>query len=364
VGNPVDMVASATPDAYRQAVEAALTADDADALIIIYTPVDPRSQQQTLQAIRGGIAAARRTGATQKPVLTCLMAGSAHPRPLEADGERLPCYAFPENCARALAKIATYAEWRAQPPALLWTFDDIRVDEARAVCHRALASAGEGWLNGEELASVLGAFGVPLAAGMLARSREEAAAAARVIGFPVAAKLATRTLQHKTDVGVVQLNLANEAAVERAFSEIMTRGRALVSDAGIDGVLIQAMVHGGIETMVGISTDPLFGPLVAFGLGGIHVEILGDVGFRMAPLTDKDADELLHEIKGARLLDGYRGHPPADLDALRELLLRVSRLAVDVPEIAEVDLNPVMAMSPGHGCRIVDARIKIKSLQP
>jgi acyl-CoA synthetase (NDP forming) len=139
----------------------------------------------------------------------------------------------------------------------------------------------------------------------------------------------------------------------------MARARTLAADSDIDGVLIQSMITDGVETMIGVSDDPLFGPLVAFGLGGIHVEILGDVRFRVAPLTDRDADELLHEIRGLPLLNGYRGHPPADLEALRELLLRISRLAVDVPEILELDLNPVMAMSPGHGCRIVDARIKV-----
>jgi acyl-CoA synthetase (NDP forming) len=157
------------------------------------------------------------------------------------------------------------------------------------------------------------------------------------------------------------LNLSSEAAVRRAYTDVMTRGRAHAADGDLDGVLIQSMITGGVETMVGISDDPLFGPLIAFGLGGVHVEILGDVRFRVAPLTDRDADELLHEIKGLPLLEGYRGHPPADLDALRELLLRVSRLAVDVPEIVEMDLNPVMAMSPGHGCRVVDARIKVRA---
>ena len=132
-------------------------------------------------------------------------------------------------------------------------------------------------------------------------------------------------------------------------------------DATIDGVLIQPMITGGVETMIGVTDDPLFGPLVAFGLGGIHVEVLGDVRFRVAPLTDRDADELLHEIRGLPLLQGYRGHPPADLDALREMLLRVSRLADEVPEIVELDLNPVIALAPGHGCRIVDARIKVRA---
>ena len=120
------------------------------------------------------------------------------------------------------------------------------------------------------------------------------------------------------------------------------------------------MIAGGVETMMGIAQDPLFGPLIAFGLGGIYVEVLGDVHFRVAPLTDRDVDELLHETKGFPLLQGYRGRPATDLGALRELLLRLSRLADDVPEVAELDLNPVIALAPGRGCRIVDARIRVK----
>jgi acetyl coenzyme A synthetase (ADP forming)-like protein len=361
VGNPIDMVASAGPDAYRRAIEATLTSDDTDALIVIYTPVDPRTSVATLQAIRDGVAAGRAAGTTRKPVLACLMAGDGRPVPLGLQSERIPAYAFPENAARALGKAAAYASWRAQPPALLWSFEDIRVDEARAICRHARETRGDGWLTSDEVGALLGAFGLPLAAGMLAHSPEDAAAAARVIGFPVAAKLSSRRVPHKTDVGAVQLNLASEDAVRRAFAEVLARGRAIVADADIDGVLIQSMIAGGVETMIGVTDDPLFGPLVAFGLGGIHVEVLGDVRFRLAPLTDRDADELLHEIRGWPLLQGYRGHPSADLDALRDLLLRVSRLAVELPEIAELDLNPVMAMSPGKGCRIVDARVSVRS---
>jgi acetate---CoA ligase (ADP-forming) len=362
LGNPIDMVASATPDAYRQAIETTLTAAETDALIVIYTPVDPRFACDTLQAIRDGVAAGRREGATGKPVLACLMAGHGRPLPLAVGSERVPSYGFPENAARALAKAAAYAEWRARPPALLWNFEDIRVDDARAVCRQALAARGGGWLTGDEVGAVLGAFGVPLAAGMLAHSAEEAAASARVLGYPVVAKLASRRVQHKSDIGAVRLNLTSDSAVRRAFGDIMARGRNVATERDIDGVLIQPMIAGGVETMIGIVDDPLFGPLVAFGLGGIHVEILGDVRFRVGPLTDRDADELLHEIKGLPLLEGYRGHPPADLDALRDLLLRVSRLAVDIPEIVELDLNPVLAMSPGNGCRIVDARVRVRAV--
>jgi acetyl coenzyme A synthetase (ADP forming)-like protein len=359
IGNPVDMVASAGPAEFCQAIQAVLRADDVDAVIVIYTPVDRTATQATVQAIRDGIAAGRGGNDPQKPVLACVMADRGHPQQIAVNDEHVPAYVFPENAARALAKIATYAEWRSQPPGLLWGFDDVHADAARAICRTAIAERGETWLIAEETRALLGSFAMPSAAGMLARSADEAAAVAHVIGFPVAAKLAAHGLTHKTEAGGVRLDLLDDAAVRRAFDEIVASGRALGGDASVEGVLVQAMVRGGVETMIGISDDPMFGPVVAFGLGGIHVEILRDIHFRIAPLTDRDADELLHGIRGLPLLQGYRGHAPADFDALRELLLRVSRLAVEVPEIAELDLNPVIALAPGHGCRIVDARVKV-----
>jgi acetyl coenzyme A synthetase (ADP forming)-like protein len=360
LANPVDIIASAGREEYRRAVEVALTAEEIDALIVIYTPIDTSGANEILDAIRAGIAAGRRAGATDKPVLTCVMAEPGRPLPLRVDEERVPAYTFPENAARALGKVAAYAQWRRQPAALFWSFDDIRADEASGVCRGAVEVRGDTWLTGEEVRRVLYAFGLPVAAGTLAHTADEAAALARVIGFPVVAKLAARTVQHKTDAGLVRLNLATDEDVRHAFDAIMSGAHKLAADTDIEGVCIQSMITGGIELMVGVTQDPSFGPLVAFGLGGIHVEILGDVQFRVAPLTDRDVDEMIHGIRGVPLLGGYRGHAPADLDAVRDLLLRVSRLAVEVPEIAELDLNPVIALPPGHGCRIVDVRVRAR----
>jgi acetate---CoA ligase (ADP-forming) len=359
VGNPVEIPASVGPEEYRQALEVVLTAEETDALIVMHTPIDLASARLSVDAIRQGVAAGRRAGATKKPILTCMMTEPEEPAPLVANGERIPRYRFPENAARALGKIAAYASWRAQPPGLLWGFDDVRVDEARAICRKALDTRSDGWLTSEEVRGVLSAFGMPLAAGAVAHTADEAAALASVLGFPVAAKLSSRRIQHKTEIGGVRLNLANESAVRKAFHEIVARARQFVAIETVDGVLVQPMIAGGVETMIGVADDPIFGALVGFGLGGIHVEILGDVRFRVAPLTDRDADELLHEIKGFPLLQGYRGHAPADIDALRDVLLRVSRLAEEITEIAELDLNPVVALPPGNGCRIVDARIRV-----
>lgn len=176
----------------------------------------------------------------------------------------------------------------------------------------------------------------------------------------MAVKLDSRTVVHKSDVGGVRLGLTDADSVRRAFREIRDRleheGRA---DA-MDGVLVQPMVRGGVEVMAGVTYDLLFGPLIAFCLGGVHVEVLADVCFRVAPLSDADAAELVRGIRGFRLLEGYRGHPAADLSAIEETLLRVSRLAEEVPEIGELDLNPVFAFPPGEGCRIADARVQVR----
>jgi acetate---CoA ligase (ADP-forming) len=250
--NPVDMVASAGPDEYRQTIEVALTDTDSDALIVIFAPVDVKQSPAIVAAIRDGIVSARHAGATLKPILACVMADPRHPQPLSAGDERVPAYAFPENAARALARIATYAEWRAEPPGLLWGFDDMHLDQARAICRGAADARGEDWLTDEEMRRVLNAIGLPLAAGTVVHSADAALASA-----------------------------------------------------------------GGIETIVSVAADRLFGPLIGFGLGGIYAELMGDVRFRIAPLTDRDADELLHEIRGFRLLDGYRGRPAMDVGALR-----------------------------------------------
>ncbi len=357
-GNPVDMIASAGEAEYRDSIEAILRAPEVDSLLVIFTPVDQERAPGILRAIRDGVAAGRREAAKAKPVLACVMATPGRPMPIEGSDEHLPTYAFPENAVRALGKVTTHAEWRRQPPGLFWGFDDAHVDDVRHVCQAAVAREGDAaWLRHDEVDRVLGDFGLPIVPSAVARTADEAAALAAVMGFPVVAKISSSRVQHKTDVGGVKVNLADAQAVRTAFTSI----RNAAGEPTDADVLIQPMIAGGIETMMGIVQDPAFGPLVAFGLGGINVELLGDVHFRIAPLTDRDVDELLRGIRGYQLLLGYRGHPPADLDALREVLLRLSHLTNEVPEIAELDLNPVIALPPGQGCRIVDARIRVRS---
>lgn len=350
LANPVDMIASAGADSYRKAIEAVLPSEDVDALIILYIPVDRTGSTAVTEAIREGIRRGREAGGTGKPVLVCLMAGSRSGS-LDLTNETVPTYLFPESPAKVLAKLATYSEWRSKPLAMVPGFPDIHRDEAKEIVKRAIEQRGAGWLSVEEIQALLDAFGIPQSAGGIAKTMDEAAAIAHSIGFPVAAKLASSRVLHKSDTGAIRLNLHDEAAVRQAFEQLR--------QDGMDGILVQRMIQRGVELMIGVTEDRLFGPLIAFGLGGIHVEILADVCFRVTPLTDEDAHEMARGIRGYRLLEGYRGHPPADVKAIENVLLRVSRMVEDIPEIRELDLNPIFALPPGEGCAVVDARVRV-----
>ncbi len=361
VANPVDLLASAGAEAYRAAVRLVLESGEVDALVTIFTPVGLADPGEFGPAVAAGVAAAGAAGAAA-PVLACVLGGAEHRAHLDTPAGRIPCFPFPETPGRVLGKVAAYAAWRAEPDGVLPDFDDLDCAAARAVCRRALADHGAGWLSADDARAVLSAVRLPLVPGRVARTADEAVEAAAQFGFPVAVKLASRELVHKTEVGGVRLGLADAEAVRRAVLDIRARlSRENRLDA-MEGVLVQPMLPGGVEVMCGVTHDPLFGPVVAFGLGGIHVEVLADVGFRVAPLTDRDAAGLVRGVRGFRLLEGYRGHPAADVAALEDVLLRLSRLAEEVPEIGEIDLNPVFAFPPGQGCRVADARVRVRPL--
>lgn len=359
LSNPVDLIASATADQYAKGIETLLLANEVDALIILYMAVSVTDTADIARGIMTGIESGRKAGAKTKPVLIGWMAEGDWDRTFQSQEETIPTYHLPETPALVLSKAATYAEWRQQPAGMVPDFDDLNLAAARTTCATALSQRGAGWLTTEETRHVLSAMKLPVQPGGVARTVDEATALARQAGYPVAIKLASHQIVHKTEIGGVQLNLKDEQSVRKAFDSIRTKLAETNQLDAMEGVLVQPMVTGGVEVMIGVTEDPLFGPLIAFGLGGIHVEILGDVQFRITPLTDRDATEMIRGIKGYRLLTGYRGHPPADLEALEETLLRVSRLVEEVPEIRELDLNPIFSLTPGQGCRIVDARIRV-----
>lgn len=360
VGNPVDLIAAAGPEAYRRAVDAVLTSGEFDAVLVLYTPVGLAEPGDVRKAIASAVAGGRVAGATGVPVLACGLVDAADRGFVACPTERVPCYPFPETPARVLAKVAAYGAWRARPDGAFPDFPDLHLAIAQSVCREVVAKRGGDWLTPEEVRAVLGAAGLPLVPTEFARTDAEAVAAAERIGYPVAVKLASRRVVHKSEAGGVHLGLNSAAAVRAAFAEIQQRVLRDHDADAMDGVTVQPVVRGGAELTAGVAHDPLFGPLVAFGLGGVHVEVLGDVAFRVAPLTDRDAAEMVRGVRGYRLLEGYRGHPPADVPALEEALLRLSRLAEEVPEIAEVDLNPVFAFPPGEGCQVGDARVRVR----
>ena len=359
--NPIDLIASATPHHYAQAVATLLASKEVDALIVLYISVTVGDAAGIAKGILSGISTARQAGGIELPIYICWMAEGDLERTFQVGSETIPTFPLPEHPAVVLSKACRYQEWRTQPLGMIPDFDDMDIATARAICAKVQPQDTSGWLTVQDTRALLASAKLPVAQGAVTRTADQAVNVAREVGFPVAVKLASHQILHKTELGGVHLNLADEQAVREAFKAIQARlAREKKLDA-MEGVLVQPMLTSGMEVMVGVTHDPLFGPLIAFGLGGIHVEILGDVRFRITPLTDRDAAQMVREIKGYRLLQGYRGHPAADVEAIEEVLLRLSRLVEEIPEISEMDLNPIFALPPGKGCRIVDARIRVES---
>jgi len=357
--NPIDLIASASPQQYADAIATMLAAEEIDALIIIYVSVTVVDTAGIAEGIKRGIEKGRATASASKPVFLVWMAEGDSDRIFTVAGETIPVYVLPETPAVVLGKMASSAEWQQRPVGVVPDFDDLDLSTARTLCTTALSQRGNGWLTTEETRSLLRAVKLPVQPGGVALTADEAVAVAEKIGWPVAVKLASHQIVHKTEFGGVHLNLTNERSVRHAFASITSELEKRNTLAAMEGVLVQPMLTGGVEVMVGVTHDPLFGPLIAFGLGGIHVEILGDVQFRITPLTEDDAIEMIRGIRGFSLLTGYRNQQPADTQALEEVLLRISRLVEEIPEIYELELNPIFALPPGEGCRIVDARIGV-----
>ncbi len=350
--NPVDLIASARPEDYERAILALAGSGEVDALIVIFIP--------PLASHGGGIAAAVHRAATtlggRLPVLGVFNPEDASAAPAEA---RVPVYAFPEDAARALGRAATWAEWRRRPEVPSWRPADARTDEARAIVARMLGE-GAGWLRPEAVAAILDCYGIRLPDTRLAASPEEAAEAARALGGRMALKAFGPGIVHKTEAGAVVLSLRGPRAVRTAAERM--RARLAAAGIGVEGFIVQRMLTPGVEMIVGVVQDPLFGPVLACGAGGTAVEVLKDVSVRLTPLGPSEAEEMLRALRTFPLLEGHRGRPRADVDALRELVLRVGALAEDLPELAEVDLNPVI-VSPS-GAAPVDARVRVEARTP
>ena len=353
LGNPVDMIASASVEQYAAVVRTLLADSAFDAAVAVYVPPGGIDPAEVYRAIAG---AARSQTGPAKPLAACFLQTGELPM-----GD-VPVYRFPESAGRALAAAARYAAWRREPPGELVDFGDVAIADARAVCKAAL-DHGATWLAPEACRRLLTAMGIRVLALREVRDPEQAVVAAREIGFPVAVKMVSSTLLHKSDWQGVRLGLGDEDGVRRACVDIERALRAAGHGDALEGFVVEAMAPAGLELMAGSVADPLFGPLVAFGLGGVDVEDRADVVLRIAPLTDRDAWAMLSEIRGARRLGGTRGRPAVDRGAVVDLLLRLSRLLEEVPAIRELDLNPVVAGPAGVGVVVVDARVRVGSVE-
>jgi len=349
--NPVDVIGDAKHDRYRAALDAVSADEGVDQVMVIVTP-------QTMTDVTAIADVIRETkGFCGKPIVGCLMGlvdVSAGVQLLRKSG--VPAYAFPEDGMKAMAAKCRFAEWTRQPPPSYRHFPVDR-DAVAALLEQEVA-AGRTTLVELHALEVFRHYGFPVVPYELARTADEAAAAATRIGFPVALKISGPKILHKTDVGGVRLNLTDGDAVRTAFDDMIGTVRdKLGADTEIWGVLVQKMLPRGKEVILGMTRDPRMGPLLMFGLGGIYTEALKDVAFRLAPLPENVAVEMIMDIRAHKLLRGFRGEPPADVAALADCLLRLSQLVMDHERIKELDINPVIVYPAGQGAMVADARV-------
>ncbi|MCK6571012.1 acetate--CoA ligase family protein [Myxococcota bacterium] len=349
--NPVDMIASARGEHYQACLRAVVDDPDIDAVIVIFTSLEIIDSMAVADGILNGIAG------TDKPVLVCFM-GKVATKPAIARMKEagLPVYTFPEEAAQAMGALYRRRVWLERPESPVAPFDDLDRGTIEGVIAEVRA-AGRTTLTLVEATRVVAAAGVPVAPWAAADGWEDAAHAADRLGYPVALKLSSAVVTHKSDVGGVRLGLRDADAVRGAAVAMLSSARALDPEATL---VVQRMVGGGTEVIFGASVDPKFGPLLMFGLGGIFVEILKDVSFRVAPLSEADAEDMLAEIKGAPILSGARGYPAVDRVILREVLQRLNHLLTSFPDIAELDLNPFFAAPDRERSLAADARVALR----
>jgi acyl-CoA synthetase (NDP forming)/GNAT superfamily N-acetyltransferase len=344
-GGPVDTTAAIPAETFRQCLELLAADDEVDAMIALVLPT----------AATGDLVTAIQQADVSVPLAVVVLdqPDSVRLLPRAEGAGQIPAYGYPEAAAAAMARAARYGAWRTEPRGQVPSFPDISTEDARTLVRGFLhATVAGGWMPPDQTAEMLRCYGIPLAELTPVGTEDEAVSAFAAVAGPVVLKADVPGLLHKTDAGAVELDLRTEAEVRAAYRRLAERFGEQQRR-----VLVQPMIADGAELIVGVTDDHMFGPLVVFGLGGVTTEVLADRAARLTPLTDIDADQLIGSIRSAPLLRGYRGQPPADLGALRDLLLRVSRLADDLPEVTELDLNPVIARP--DGVFVVDARIKV-----
>jgi len=350
--NPVDVIGDATCDRYTAALEAVLGDPNVDGLVVLLTPQSMTDIEAIARTI-GEIAPS-----SKKPTLASFLGHvdvSAGVRILEDHG--VPNYEFPENAARSLAAMCRYTQWLTRPRTQERQFKVDR-DAVKQIFARA-RSEGRTFLPEAEALAVLGAYGFPLLQHGVARNEEEAVAWLEKIGGPVAMKIVSPDVVHKVDVGGVLLNISTAEEARDGYQRITNGVKQKLPTARLLGVELQAMAAKGVEVILGISQDPAFGHLIMFGLGGTYVEVLKDVSFRLVPIRELGAHNMITSIRAAKVFESFRGQPEADTEAIAECLERLSQLVVDFPEITELDINPLIVHAKGKGARVADARIAL-----
>jgi acetyl coenzyme A synthetase (ADP forming)-like protein len=351
IHNPVDVLGDAREDRYRVALEGVLADANVDGVIVISTP----QLMTNLAAIASTVAEV--APAYRKPTLVCQMAlGEIEETLAIWSRAHLPHYHFPEEAARSMGAMARYATSIHRDRYEVRTFTEVDRDRVQAVLNR-VKQAGRKYVLEPEAHAIFQAYGFPVAPFTWTHSEDEAVQAAETLGYPVAIKIVSPDVVHKFDVGGVKLNLASGDAIRQAYGDILATVAQAHPGAAIQGMLVQKMMPPGRETILGMSRDQLFGPLLMFGLGGTLVEVFRDVTFQLAPISEDWAMKMIQGLKGFQTLRGYRGLPPADLGAIAECLERLSQLALDFAELQELDMNPFTVFEEGQGAAVLDARI-------
>ncbi|NTV63444.1 MAG: CoA-binding protein [Oscillochloris sp.] len=351
--NPIDIIGDARSDRYQVGIDAALADPNVDAAIILLTPQAQSDLIETCEAI---IQLSQLYG---KPVVTSFMGGYSLGPALEMlSANHIPNYTFPERAVQSLSSMVRYATWRNQPEP---SYRNFEVDKERVrVLFKSVRDSGRVELGEIEAREVIAAYGMRLPQSRLASSPDEAARIASEIGFPVVMKISSPDILHKSDIGGVKVGVADPTSARDIYELIEYRARKYSPDARIWGVLVQEMVRKGREVLVGVTRDPQFGPLVGVGMGGIYVEVLKDIAFRLAPISEQEVQDQLRSLRTYPLLRGVRGEQPADIALIEETVLRVSQLVTDFPEIVEMDINPLVVHNQGEGAIVLDARIILK----
>jgi acetyl coenzyme A synthetase (ADP forming)-like protein len=353
VSNPVDMIASATAEQYREAIRIVANDPNIDSLIVIFVPPLVTRVEDVARVIADEVKSLNRT----KPLVTVLM--SPLKTPPELQQARVPVYQFPETAAIAMARAARYNEWRQRPEPRPLNLAGIRREDAAAIVADAL-QRGEGWLTPCEVADLLSCYGLRMVDQKFVTTADEVAETARDLGGPVALKVVSPNILHKTEVGGVILGLRNpekaRGAAREMFEKLSSQG------ASPTGFIVQRMTRPGVEMILGVIQDRQFGPVVACGAGGTQVELLRDVAVRLTPISRTEVSEMIRELKTFPLLDGFRGARKLDVPALEDALLRLSALVDDLPEIVELDCNPFIVTEQGG--EVVDARVRVATVGP